>query len=87
MGQMWNASAGFQGHGIIPFEIPGTDVQNLKRRAMLVARKNEMLASEPHHRCEVPKKQMCSHIVNDPHCVQHPTGAGGELASECFEFI
>ncbi|KAJ7403607.1 hypothetical protein WISP_149907 [Willisornis vidua] len=49
--QMWNVSAGFQGHGIIPYEIPGTEVKNFKHHETIVAIKNYILARVNHNRC------------------------------------
>lgn len=54
--QMWNVSAGFQGHGIIPYEIPGTEVKNFKHHETIVAIKNYILASVNHNRCTVSNK-------------------------------
>lgn len=54
--QMWNVSAGFQGHGIIPYEIPGTEVKSFKHHETIVAIKNYILASVNHNRCTVSNK-------------------------------
>jgi len=53
---MWNVSAGFQGHGIIPYEIPGAEVKNFKHHETIVAIKNYILASANHNRCTVSNK-------------------------------